>query len=85
MICKRIGVMKPYLFVVGLLGAAATFCSWQLPVGPGIVISLILAGFLQSAILPLLFSFPMLLPEMIPNMRAAPAVSSPHFRCWARS
>jgi NNP family nitrate/nitrite transporter-like MFS transporter len=66
-ICKRIGVMKPYLFVVGLLGAAATFWSWQLPVGPGIVISLILAGFLQSAILPLLFSFPMLLPEIGPE------------------
>jgi NNP family nitrate/nitrite transporter-like MFS transporter len=66
-ICNRIGIMKPYLYVVSLLGAAATFWSWQLPVGPAIVVSLILAGFLQSAILPLMLSLPMLLPEIGPE------------------
>jgi cyanate permease len=66
LICNRVGVMKPYLVIVSLCGAAITFWSWQLPIGPAIVISLIVAGFLQSAILPLLLSFPMLLPEIGP-------------------
>jgi NNP family nitrate/nitrite transporter-like MFS transporter len=65
-ICSRVGFMKPYMVVVSLLGAVGTFWSWQLPVGPGIVMALILAGFLQSAILPLLLSLPMLLPEIGP-------------------
>jgi NNP family nitrate/nitrite transporter-like MFS transporter len=63
-ICKRLGVMKPYVIVVSLLGAVAAFWSWQLPVGPAIVVSLIVAGFLLSAILPLMLSMPMLLPEI---------------------
>jgi NNP family nitrate/nitrite transporter-like MFS transporter len=65
-ICSRLGFMKPYLIVVSLLGAAGIFWSWQLPVGLGIVMALILAGFLQSGILPLLFSLPILLPEIGP-------------------
>ena len=65
-ICNRLGIMKPYLVVASLLGAAGTFWSWQLPVGPAIVVALILAGFLQSAILPLILSFPALLPEIGP-------------------
>jgi cyanate permease len=64
--CKRMGVMKPYLVIVSLLGAAGAFWSWQLPVGPPIFIALLLAGFLQSAILPLILSIPMLLPEIGP-------------------
>lgn len=67
LICARIGIMKPYLLVVGLLGAAATLWSWQLPIGPAIIGSLLLAGFLQSAILPLLFPVPVLLPEIGPE------------------
>jgi NNP family nitrate/nitrite transporter-like MFS transporter len=66
MICNRMGVMKPYLIIIALLGAAGTFWSWQLPVGPGIVIALILAGFMQTAIAPMIFSLPMLLPEIGP-------------------
>jgi NNP family nitrate/nitrite transporter-like MFS transporter len=65
-ICNRMGVMKRYLVIASLLGAAASFWSWQLPVGPAIVIGLILAGFLQSALMPLLLSLPMLLPEIGP-------------------
>ena len=65
-ICNRIGTMKPYLVVVSMLGAAGTFWSWHLPIGPAIVVTLISAGFLQSAILPLMFSFPMLLTEIGP-------------------
>jgi hypothetical protein len=65
-VCNRLGVMKPYLVIVSLLAAGVTFWSWQLPVGPAIVISLMLAGFLQSAILPLILSLPMLLPEIGP-------------------
>lgn len=65
-ICNRIGVMKPYLVVASLLGAAGTFWSWQLPIGPAIVVSLISAGFLQSAILPLILPLPILLPEIGP-------------------
>jgi NNP family nitrate/nitrite transporter-like MFS transporter len=65
-ICNRIGVMKPYLVIVSLLGAAAVFWSWQLPVGPAIVVGLIMTGFLQSAISPPLFSLPILLPEIGP-------------------
>jgi len=66
-ICNRIGIMKLYLLIVALVGAAATFWSWQLPIGPAMVFSLMLAGFLQSAILPLLLSLPMLLPEIGPE------------------
>ena len=66
LICNRIGVMKPYLVVVCLLGAAVTFWSWQLPVGSSMITALMLAGFLQSAMLPLLLSLPMLLPEIGP-------------------
>jgi cyanate permease len=67
LICKRLGVMKPYLVVVSLLGAVATFYSWQLPVGPASFVSLMLAGALTSAILPLVLSLPMLLPEIGPT------------------
>jgi NNP family nitrate/nitrite transporter-like MFS transporter len=65
-ICDRMGVMKPYLVIVSLLGAAGTFWSWQLPVGTDMVIALILAGFVQSAITPTILSLPMLLPEIGP-------------------
>lgn len=65
-VCNRIGYMKPYLIVVSLLGAASAIWSWQLPVGPAIVIALMAAGFLMSAVLPLLLSLPMLVPEIGP-------------------
>jgi MFS family permease len=65
-ICRRMGLMKPYLVIISLLGAAGAFWSWQLPVGPAIVIALILAGFFQSAITPTILSMPMLLPEIGP-------------------
>lgn len=64
LICNRMGVMKPYLILIALLGAAGAFWSWQLPVGAALVIALILAGFMQTAIAPLIFSLPMLLPEI---------------------
>ena len=66
LICRKLGVMKPYLVVVSLLGAAVTFWSWQMPIGPASFISLMLAGCLQSAILPLILSLPVLLPEIGP-------------------
>jgi NNP family nitrate/nitrite transporter-like MFS transporter len=66
LICNRFGVMKPYVVIFSLLGALATFWSWQLPVGAAIFIALFLAGFLQSSILPLMLSLPMLLPEIGP-------------------
>jgi nitrate/nitrite transporter NarK len=65
-ICNRMGVMKRYLVIISLLGAAAVFLSWQLPLGPAIVIALFLAGFLLSAVMPPIFSLPMLLPEIGP-------------------
>jgi NNP family nitrate/nitrite transporter-like MFS transporter len=65
-ICNRLGVMKTFMVVIGLLGAAGTYWSWQLPVGPAIVIALTLAGFMQSTVSPLLLSVPMLLPEIGP-------------------
>jgi nitrate/nitrite transporter NarK len=65
-ICNRIGVMKPFLIVVSLLGATGIFWSWQLPIGSATIIALIVAGFLLSAISPLIASFPMLLPEIGP-------------------
>jgi cyanate permease len=65
-ICKRVGFMKPYLVVVSLVAAAGTFWSWQLPVGPTVFTTMLLAGFVQSAILPLMLSLPMLLPEIGP-------------------
>jgi nitrate/nitrite transporter NarK len=65
-ICNRIGVMKPYLIVMSLLGAAGMFWSWQMPTGPAIIVALLVAGFLQSAVLPLFLSLPMLLPEIGP-------------------
>ena len=65
-ICNRLGVMKTFLVIMGVLGAAGTYWSWQVPVGPAIVIALTLAGFLQSTVSPLLLSVPMLLPEIGP-------------------
>jgi|WetSurMetagenome_2_1015567.scaffolds.fasta_scaffold07362_4 cyanate permease len=67
LICKRLGVMKPYVVAVSLLGAIITFWSWQLPVGPTSFVALVLAGGLQSAILPLILSIPVLLPEIGPT------------------
>ncbi len=64
LICSRIGVMKPFIIIMGLLGAAASYWSWQLPIGPAIVIGMTLSGFLQSTIAPLLMAVPMLLPEI---------------------
>ncbi|MBP1622052.1 MAG: major facilitator superfamily 1 [Acidobacteria bacterium] len=66
MICNRMGVMKRYLIIVGLLSGAATFWSWQLPLGTAIVVALIVAGFLQYSVQPLFASLPMLLPEIGP-------------------
>jgi MFS family permease len=66
MICDRMGLMKLYLIIVGFLGAAATCWTWQLPAGPAIISGLIMAGFLQNAITPLMMSVPMLLPEIGP-------------------
>jgi hypothetical protein len=60
------GVMKPYLILIALLGAAGAFWSWQLPIGPAMVAALIFAGFMQTAIAPLIFSLPVLLPEIGP-------------------
>jgi NNP family nitrate/nitrite transporter-like MFS transporter len=65
-ICHRIGVMKPYLVIAPLLGAAGVFWAWQLPVGPPMATALVLAGFLPSGAGPLLLSVPMLLPEIGP-------------------
>jgi len=65
-ICNRVGVMKRYLVIISLLGAVCVFWSWQLPVGPASVIALFIAGFLLSAIMPPIFSLPMLLPEIGP-------------------
>jgi nitrate/nitrite transporter NarK len=66
MICNRMGVMKRYLIIVGLLGAVATFWSWQMPIGTTIVVALIVAGFLQYSVQPLFASMPMLLQEIGP-------------------
>jgi MFS family permease len=66
LICNRLGVMKPYLVFTALLAAAGTFWCWQLPMGPAIIAGLILAGFLQNAMMPLIASMPMLLPEIGP-------------------
>jgi cyanate permease len=65
-ICNRIGVMKPYLVMISLLGAVGTFWAWQLPLGTPIITALILAGFMQNAITPTIMSLPMLLPEIGP-------------------
>jgi len=66
LICNRMGIMKTYLVMVGLLGAAATYWSWQMPIGPAIVAGLLITGFVASAATPLMFSLPMLLPEIGP-------------------
>jgi len=66
LICSRIGIMRPFIIIMGLLGAAASYWSWQLPIGPAIVLGMTLSGFLQSTIAPLLTAVPMLLPEIGP-------------------
>jgi NNP family nitrate/nitrite transporter-like MFS transporter len=66
LICKRMGVMRPYLIIAGVLGAVATYWSWQLPIGPTIIAGLLLSGFMGSAVTPLMLSLPMLLPEIGP-------------------
>jgi nitrate/nitrite transporter NarK len=65
-ICNRMGVMRRYLIIVGLLSGAAVFWSWQLPIGGLLIIALILAGFLLNSVGPLFASLPMLLPEIGP-------------------
>jgi cyanate permease len=66
LICRKIGVMKPYIILVSLAGAVVTFLSWQMAIGPATPVIFMLAGCLQSAILPLVLSIPMLLPEIGP-------------------
>jgi NNP family nitrate/nitrite transporter-like MFS transporter len=66
MICNWLGVMRPFLVISVLLGAAGVFWSWQMPTGPAMAIALFLAGFLPSGGAPLLFSLPLLLPEVGP-------------------
>ena len=66
LICKRMGVMRTYLIIAGVLGAVTTYWSWQLPIGPTLVAGLLLAGFMGSAVTPLMLSLPMLLPEIGP-------------------
>ena len=61
----RYGVKK--VVAVGLLSAASTFWSWQLPIGTAIVIALAVAGFWGGALLPMFLSLPMLLPEIGPR------------------
>jgi len=65
-ICGRIGIMKPYLAIVCVLGGIGAFWSWQVPVGAAIVAALIVSGFLQTAMSPTILSLPVLLPEIGP-------------------
>lgn len=65
-ICDRMGYMKPYLVIVTLLGAIGIYFGWQAPLGAGIWVALLLAGFMGGAPSPILMSFPMLLPEIGP-------------------
>jgi cyanate permease len=66
LICRKLGVMKPYIILVSLAGAVVTFLSWQMAIGPATPIIFMLAGCLQSAVMPLILSLPMLLPEIGP-------------------
>jgi MFS family permease len=65
-ICDRIGMIKPFVVIVCLLGAACAFWSWQAPVGVTLVAALMVAGLTQTAITPTILSMPMLLPEIGP-------------------
>lgn len=62
---ERIGVIKPFLIVASLLGAAAMYLVW---VNQGTVVwlLLILIGIFLGMIIPMFMSFPMLLPEIGP-------------------
>jgi NNP family nitrate/nitrite transporter-like MFS transporter len=66
MICSRMGVMRRYLIIVGLLSGVAIFWSWQLPMGSWLVAALLLTGFLQYSVQPLFSALPMLLPDIGP-------------------
>ena len=61
----RIGIIKPFLGPVAFLGGVTMYLSWLAPLGLNMVL-LVFVGILVGGILPLLLSFPMLLPEIGP-------------------
>ncbi len=61
----RIGRIKPFLAPVAILGAIVMYLSWA-TTGAAIWVLLAILGFLMGVGLPLLMTFPMLLPEVGP-------------------
>lgn len=52
----------------GLLGAVSLAFSWRLPVGPVLIVALVLTGMLLGGVLPLLMSLPVQLSEVGPAL-----------------
>lgn len=65
-IANRIGKFKPFLVSVAVLGAMAGYSSWIAPQGAVMPLLLAVLGVTGGMCVPLLMSFPMLLPEIGP-------------------
>ncbi len=66
LVCQKIGLMRPFIMGAGLIAAGGTAFAWQAPVGILMGSGLLVTGFALGAILPLLMSVPVLLPEIGP-------------------
>jgi NNP family nitrate/nitrite transporter-like MFS transporter len=64
LIYMKVGRYKPCLIAYAVIGAALAFISWQAPEGTLMIITTFLTGFCMGAPMPLLMSYPMLLPEI---------------------
>jgi nitrate/nitrite transporter NarK len=62
----RLGVIKPVVVTLAILGAAAMYYSWIAPQGAAMDVLLFATGVLMVAVTPMLMAFPMLLPEIGP-------------------
>ena len=60
----RVGRIKPFLAPVCFLGAIAMYTSWVVPTGAIMWATLFVVGIFMGISVPLLMTFPMLLPEI---------------------
>ncbi|MCO1602259.1 MFS transporter [Desulfosporosinus nitroreducens] len=62
----HVGMIKPFLAPVSILGAFAMYAAWIVPIGAAMWVTLFVLGILMGISMPLLMTFPMLLSEIGP-------------------
>ena len=67
-LCAKIGRMKPYLLVCGVIAAIGVVFAWQLPTGIIMTVAMFVTGFFASAMIPTLMSLPIMLPGVGPGL-----------------